>query len=77
MEKKIIFKVNLEGEDLNSLSIAKITEFYEDGNKIAESKPHRCSFRKFDEEGNINPKFEKEIDEFTGEKDFIKNKVNF
>jgi hypothetical protein len=77
MEKKTIFKVNLEGEDLNSLSIAKITEFYEGGEKVAESKPLRKSFRKLDEEGKENPNFEEDIDKFTGEKDFIKNKVNF
>lgn len=62
--------------DLNGLSIGAIDEIEIEGEKLF--KPvRRKAFRKIDKDGNENKNFFNEIDEWTGEKDFVKNKVNF
>ena len=79
MEKNTEYRIEHD-RDLKGLSIGIIESFVIEGEKV--SKPcRRRAFRKFniDDEGNETPNenYHAEIDAWTGEKDFIKNKVNF
>ena len=78
MEKTKTYKIELDG-DLQGLSIGVTESFIIDGELV--SKPmKRRAFRKLvktDDAIVENANFEKEVDEWVGETNFIKNKVNF
>ena len=79
MEKNTRFNIILD-EDLHGLSIGIIEEFIIDGETV--SKPiKRRAFRQYgyDEAGEytLNTAFEQEVDAWTGEENFIQNKLNF
>lgn len=76
MKKEKIFNVILD-KDLNGLSIGIKEKIIDEDGNIFTKPTHRRAFRKLDEDGEVNPNFEKEVDEFTGEKDFVENKINF
>ena len=79
MEKTKAYKISLSG-DLQGLSIGIVENTIIDG-EVYTKPVRRRAFRKvFIEENGaetINENFEAEVDEWTGEIDFIKNKVNF
>lgn len=81
MEKTQTYKLHID-LDLKGLSIGIIETYVIEGETV--SKPiKRKAFRKYltDEDGNVtdqvNPDFYTDIDEWTGETDFINNKFNF
>jgi hypothetical protein len=79
METKKEYRISVDS-DLKGLSIGVIESVVIDG-EILTKPTRRCAFRKVltDDNGveTINENFNKEVDEWTGEKDFIKNKYNF